>query len=213
MGAYRHREAALAVTRRRPTATLAPMPASSAEPEPLREPGGLDGWTPSGEAAWLGLMEAHRRVVRALDAGLAGSHGLGFRAYEVLARLGDRGTGRLRMTALAEQTMLSQSRVSRIVDQLERDGLVVREGCTDDTRVVFVSITDRGRELLGRARDTFFAIVERELFGRLSPRDVEQLARIWGKALRDPPGEPANGASGGRARPAPPASRRPSGRS
>ena len=127
-------------------------------------------------------MEAHRRVVRALDSELGAGHGLAYRAYELLARLAHCGPGRLRMSALAEQTMLSNSRVSRMVDELERNGLVEREGCTDDSRVVYVSITESGRELLGEARSTFFATVEEQLFGRLSPRDVEALARILGRA-------------------------------
>lgn len=154
-------------------------------------------------------MEAHRRVVRALDSELGAGHGLPYRPTSCWP-LAHCGPGRLRMSALAEQTMLSNSRV-RLVDELERNGLVEREGCTDDSRVVYVSITERGRELLGEARSTFFATVEEQLFGRLSPRDVEALARILGRA---PDGHAAEGAaSGARAPAGRRGSRRPSGTS
>jgi DNA-binding MarR family transcriptional regulator len=188
------------------------MPARRAEPRPL-EDGRQEDWPRAGEAAWLGLMEAHRRVVRALDAELVAGHGLAYRTYELLARLACCGPDRLRMSALAEQAMLSQSRVSRMVDELEREGFVVREGCTDDSRVVYVSITERGRELFGDAQDTFFATVERELFGRLDPEDVEELARIWREVLGDAPDGRADGASRARAPAGRRASRRASGTS
>jgi DNA-binding MarR family transcriptional regulator len=153
--------------------------------QPLQRPDGLKYWPPARQAAWLGLLEAHRRVVRTLDRDLGSVRGLGYRGYELLARLAHCGAGRLRMSALAEQTLLSQSRVSRMVDELERDGLVAREACQDDSRVVFVSITERGLELLREAQDTFFATVEEQLFRGLSQRDVEELGRILGRIASD----------------------------
>jgi DNA-binding MarR family transcriptional regulator len=152
-----------------------------ADPELLQRPDGLKYWPPARQAAWWGLLEAHRRVVRTLDRDLGSIRGLGYRAYELLARLAHCGAGRLRMSALAEQTLLSQSRVSRMVDDLQRDGFVEREPCQDDSRVVFVSITERGLEILREAQDTFFASVEEQLFGGLSERDVEELGRILGR--------------------------------
>jgi DNA-binding MarR family transcriptional regulator len=50
---------------------------------------------------------------------------------------------------------------------------------------VFVSITERGLELLREAQDTFFATVEEQLFRGLSQRDVEELGRILGRIASD----------------------------
>jgi DNA-binding MarR family transcriptional regulator len=146
---------------------------------------GLKYWPAARRAAWLGLMETHRRVVRALERDLEGAGGRGYKAYELLAGLAHSRDGRMRISEIADHTLLSQSRVSRMVDDLERDGLVARGPCDDDSRVVFVSITEDGLEALHEVQDAFFASVEEQLFGRLSEREVEELARILGGALSD----------------------------
>ena len=80
---------------------------------------GLKYFAPAREAAWLGLLHAHAALTRALDQGMSVNHGLTLSSYEVLSRLAHAPDGYLRMTELTEQTQLSLSRVSRVVDQLE----------------------------------------------------------------------------------------------
>jgi DNA-binding MarR family transcriptional regulator len=85
------------------------------------------------------------------------------------------------MSDLASQALLSQSRVSRIIDQLEARGLVERQTCTEDSRIVYAVITDRGRQELRAAEETHRRGVESQLFGRLSAREVHRLAEIFGR--------------------------------
>ena len=63
---------------------------------------------------------------------------------------------RLRMTDLAGQTSLSTSGVTRVVDRMDRDGLVRREACASDRRSSYAVITDAGLARLddGAARST-----------------------------------------------------------
>ena len=57
---------------------------------------------------------------------------------------------RLRMSELAERVLLSRSGLTRLVDRLEREGLVRREACDDDARGLFTVLTDDG---LARLRE------------------------------------------------------------
>jgi DNA-binding MarR family transcriptional regulator len=50
--------------------------------------------------------------------------------------------------ALVERLQLSQSTVTELVQRAEDVGLVRRTPSTDDARVVFLSVTDRGEALL-----------------------------------------------------------------
>src|SRR3954451_17048072 len=87
-------------------------------------------WSDTHAEAWIGMLETHKRLTRALDAEMEAQHGLSLSAVEVLGRLaassGDRS---LRLTALAGETGLSLSRISRIVDTLEDRELVERLSC------------------------------------------------------------------------------------
>ena len=65
-----------------------------------------------------------------------------------------RPTGRLRMSELADSVLLSRSGLTRLVDRLERQGLLRRESCEKDGRGAYAVITPRGRSLFDRARVT-----------------------------------------------------------
>jgi DNA-binding MarR family transcriptional regulator len=68
--------------------------------------------------------------------------GINISRWRVLAVLKDH--GRLNMSQIVEHTIIEQPTVSRIVDQLEREGLAVRETCGEDSRFVQVSLTLQG---------------------------------------------------------------------
>lgn len=131
------------------------------------------------EAAWIGLLETHKRLTRELEAELEAQHGLSISSLELLSRLATSEHRTLRLTTLADAAGLSLSRVSRILDGLERRGLVERRVDTDDTRAKKASLTADGLELLQAAQTTHFAGVERLFFDQLSDSDVETLARVF----------------------------------
>ncbi|MFC4111576.1 MarR family winged helix-turn-helix transcriptional regulator [Nonomuraea zeae] len=68
--------------------------------------------------------------------------------FETVIRLARSPNQRLRMSDLAAQTGLSTSGVTRVVDRLEREGLVRREACSSDRRASYAALTDAGRERL-----------------------------------------------------------------
>src|ERR1700680_520199 len=88
-------------------------------------PDGLKTASPARASRCLGLVRAGETRVRDLDAGLERAHGISLRAHEVLLVLALFAPGgRLRMAELNGRTPLSQSRVSRLVAELEARGLV-----------------------------------------------------------------------------------------
>jgi DNA-binding MarR family transcriptional regulator len=100
-------------------------------------------------------------------------HRLSAVEFEVLMRLARSPGHRLRMTDLAGQTSLSTSGVTRVVDRMDRDGLVRREACSSDRRSSYAVITDAGRERLEAVLPGHLALVQEWFIGQLTP---EQLA-------------------------------------
>jgi len=143
---------------------------------------GLARWSDTHAEAWIGLLETHKRLTRALDAELEAEHGLSLSGAEVLARLAASPDDRsMRMTALAEAAGLSLSRTSRICDMLEARKLVERRPCPDDARAVGAYITDTGLALVRKAQATHFASVQERFFDQLSPAEIETLAGVFGR--------------------------------
>src|ERR1700712_5985864 len=96
-------------------------------------------------AAWRGLLRTHARVLASLDAELEQAHGLAVPEYEVLLVLTERGDQNLRMSELADAALLTRSGMTRLVDRLEKQGLVRRERCPADGRGTYAVITPEGQ--------------------------------------------------------------------
>jgi DNA-binding MarR family transcriptional regulator len=132
-------------------------------------------------AAWRGMLRAHAELVRELDAELARAHDMPLSSYEVLLFLNDSDQGRMRMSELAESALLSRSGLTRLVDRLEREGLLRRERCESDARGWFAEITPAGRRAFAAARKTHLDGVRRLFLERFSRDELRTLGGLWTK--------------------------------
>ena len=87
------------------------------------------------------------------------------------ARIGPGGT---RLTALAEQALVTKQTASHLVDQLERAGYVRRVPDPTDARARLVQMAERGREVVAVARRVE-AQVEAEWTAHLGEEATAQL--------------------------------------
>jgi len=135
--------------------------------------------TPLEMAAWRGFLRVHAALVRELDRELEMEHGLPLSHYEVLLYLHNAPGHRMRMSELASSVLLSQSGITRLVDRLERDGLVVREACPEDRRGLNARITEAGRRRLAEARPTHLAGVHARFLSHFDDDDLRALGEAW----------------------------------
>jgi DNA-binding MarR family transcriptional regulator len=142
---------------------------------------GLFRWSETHKDAWIGLLETHRRLTRALDAELEAEYGLSLSGLEILGRLAAAPDRRLRLSAIADATGLSLSRVSRIVDVLERRELVRRQPCPSDARAVNAHLTKAGLDLARTAQAAHHAAVQERFFDHLGPEEIAVLSQVFAR--------------------------------
>src|SRR3954453_317483 len=94
---------------------------------------GLATWSDTHKDAWIGMLETHKRLTRALDGELEAQFGLSLSGVEVLGRLAAAHGRCLRLSALAGETGLSLSRISRAADTLGTSKLVERRSTDSDS--------------------------------------------------------------------------------
>lgn len=142
---------------------------------------GLASWSDTHADAWIGMLESHKELTRALDAELEARHGLSLSGLELLGRLAAAEGRHLRLSVLANEAGLSLSRVSRITDVLCERELVIRQPCPDDARAVEAHLTEEGLTLAREAQATHFASVQQRFFDKLEPGELEALASVFGR--------------------------------
>jgi DNA-binding MarR family transcriptional regulator len=128
--------------------------------------------------SWRAFLRAHAVITRALEVELVAEQTLSLAAYDVLVQLVEAPDRRLRMTELADAVLLSRSGVTRLVDRLERAGLVARCPVEHDGRGVAARITEAGIARLRKASRTHLAGVARHFADRLDADDLAALERI-----------------------------------
>jgi DNA-binding MarR family transcriptional regulator len=128
--------------------------------------------------AWVAFLRAHAAITRELSAQLQRSHGLTLNDYEVLIRLDRAEGGRMRRVDLAESVILTASGITRLLDGLERSGLVCKETCAADRRVSYAKLTEAGEAKVREAGEGHLADVDELFLGRYSCSELTTLGEL-----------------------------------
>jgi DNA-binding MarR family transcriptional regulator len=134
-------------------------------------------------AAWRGFLQTHARLTRRLDEELRAAHDLPLTSYDVLVQLEGAPGRQMRMSELADAVLLSRSGLTRLVDRLERQGLIERRECPDDARGSLAALTGAGAARLAEARPTHIAGVRRLFLEPLDHAERRQMAAVWEQLL------------------------------
>ena len=129
-------------------------------------------WDSEEVATWSAFLRAHATTLRKIDNDVSRKGGIPLRWYDVLLELNAVPGRRLRMQDLGEIVVLSRTRVSRVVDELEAEGYVTRQANPDDRRSSFAVLTDAGRKALRRAAPVYLDSIRANFGSRLTPAEL-----------------------------------------
>ena len=131
--------------------------------------------------AWIRFLRAHAAITRELSARLETQHDLTLSDYDVLVQLYYAPDRRMRRVDIARTVLLTASGVTRLLDGLERVGLVCKARCDSDARVTYARLTEQGVTLFEAAHESHRADVE-ELFGsHFTAAERETLTELLGR--------------------------------
>jgi DNA-binding MarR family transcriptional regulator len=100
-------------------------------------------------------------------------HKLAMAEFEVLLRLSRSPGGELRMSDLAAQTSLTTSGITRLVDRLERSGLLCRRACPSDRRGLLAALTPAGRQRIAEVLPGHIELIDEWFCGLLEPHEMD----------------------------------------
>jgi DNA-binding MarR family transcriptional regulator len=136
---------------------------------------------------WVCLLRGHAVVRRTIATRLQARHGLTVNDYEVLLLLSRADGNCMRRVDLAEALHLSASGVTRLLEGLERQGLVEKAVCPTDGRVNYAVLTQAGRRKLAQASEAHLAAVRATFEGRYTRTELATMAELLAR-LSSPTG-------------------------
>jgi DNA-binding MarR family transcriptional regulator len=147
--------------------------------QPQSEPEGQE----PGRSVVAAIAQASTQLLPRIDAELRDRHGLSLPAFAVLHLLAQRSGERLTMTDLAKVAGMSPAGVTRVMQRLAADGLVVRQRDPADRRPLFASLTEAGEVRLRAAGPTYAQAVHTHLTDFARPGELEALGGVLRRAL------------------------------
>jgi DNA-binding MarR family transcriptional regulator len=118
-----------------------------------------------------------------VDARLRGAHELPLSSFESLHFLSAAPLGSMRVGDLARALRVTVGGASKLVDRIERAGLIAREPDPDDRRASRVALTAAGRRRLTAAAKTYEAEVRSILDGVLRPEEQQRMSDYVARLL------------------------------
>lgn len=129
----------------------------------------------------LRLSALHTKIQKQV-AGPLSFHGISFTEYLVLRQLHAAPERKMRRIDLAQQVGLSASGVTRLLNPMEKVGLISKEEAARDARVSLVTLTGAGETIFQDA-DATFAQVAQSVLKPLSNADQKNLGSLTGLLL------------------------------
>jgi DNA-binding MarR family transcriptional regulator len=131
------------------------------------------------QGAWGGLLGLHARMMRLIEADLDATARLTHPEFEVLLRLSWADGHRARLQDLGARAILTRSGISRVVERLERAGLVTREEAKEDRRGAYAVLTRKGLGEFRKALKAHVLLVRRHFLDLYSDAELAQMAVFW----------------------------------
>ena len=128
-------------------------------------------------AAWQAVLRAQNRALRAIEQDLHDQGLIPLSWYDVLLELNAAPGRQLRMQDLAARVVLSRTRVSRLVSELERVGYIERVPDPDDGRATLARITPEGRAARRDAAPVYLAGIEKHFNRHLTTTQQDAVAK------------------------------------
>jgi DNA-binding MarR family transcriptional regulator len=133
--------------------------------------------------AWRLFITAHSRLIAHFEAEMNASGEIPLHWYDVLIELYEAPEHKLRMSELADRVVLSRSGLTRLVDNLEKAGLLTRADDPTDRRGAFAVITEAGKNAIRRAWPTYAHLIQTQFGALLTEPEAETLTALFEKIL------------------------------
>lgn len=140
--------------------------------------------------AWKDVARILSVASRLLDEDLQRRANISLREYAALSHLSEAHIGVLRVSELADLADLSESRMTRLVEDLAKGGFVAKSRNREDGRGIDVRITEAGLNRLRDAYPVHLASVRSRIMNQVDPQALSNFGDVMAAIVRGIQGPP-----------------------
>ena len=140
-----------------------------------------DGFTEIEQNAWGGFLGVYARMNRMIEEDLQSHSHITHVEFEILLRLSWNENHRVRIQDLAAESILTRSGVSRVVERLEKAGLVIREEAPEDRRGAYAVLTKEGGTRFQVAIKKHVDFVKKNFLSYYTKDELKQMGEFWSR--------------------------------
>lgn len=127
--------------------------------------------------AWLYLLKCSKQLDQIMSDKLRQHYNSSLSRFDVLAHLDQAGSEGLSISVLAGRLLASKGNITRLLDRMEQDGLIIRHQHTTDKRIHKICLTGKGAELFNRMAPDHERWTH-EILNVLDSGEQEELVRL-----------------------------------
>jgi DNA-binding MarR family transcriptional regulator len=137
---------------------------------------------PAYRDAWQALRHSHLALFERVESALSEADLPDLAWYDVLVQL-DGSASPQRPKDLLGHVSVTKSGLTRLLDRIEKAGLIERSYCPSDRRGTFLSITKEGRKTLSQMKPVRDRVFDDHFVETLSTEDAEMVSELLGRVL------------------------------
>lgn len=134
-------------------------------------------------SVWRLFITANVRLLDQIEAELTQAQLPPLEWYDVLLTLKEAPDRRLRLSELADHVLLSRSNLTRLIDRLEKAGLLHREPCPDDRRGTFAVLSQAGLAMQQEMWVVYAQSIATHFASHLEDEEIKVLQRVLQRLL------------------------------
>ncbi len=127
--------------------------------------------------AWLYLLKCSKQLDQIMSDRLRQHYNSSLSRFDVLAHLDQAGSEGLSISVLAGKLLASKGNITRLLDRMAQDGLIIRHQQTLDKRIHNICLTEKGAELFNRMAPDHERWTH-EILNVLDSSEQEELVRL-----------------------------------
>ncbi|WP_066305699.1 MarR family winged helix-turn-helix transcriptional regulator [Bacillus sp. FJAT-29814] len=130
---------------------------------------------------FLTLMQTSKAIHERIKEEIA-KNNLSITDFSVLEVLYHKGKQTIQQ--IGNSILISSGSMTYVIDKLEQKGLLLRNACLEDRRVIHITLTDAGIELMNKLMPKHHELVD-EIFSALTSEDAEALVQLLKKVRKN----------------------------